>query len=200
METIKVLVVDDHTVIRDGVSRMLAMQEDFAVVGEAENDLEAVKRAWELRPDVVLIDLRMPELDGIEAIGRILAENPQVKAIIDAGARCYILKDASRDELLDAVRAAHRGATPLHSKVVTRVLSRLSRLSHHDAGAEVLSHREMEVLRLMSQGAANKEIAASLSISNGTARSHVANILKKLSARDRTEPVINAAQRGMISL
>ena len=214
METIKVLVVDDHAVVRDGLSQMLAMQEDFTVVGEAENGLEAVKGARELQPDVVLMDIRMPELDGGEAIVRIRAENPLAKVIIlttyesdeyvfrsiKAGATGYLLKDASRDELFHAVRAAHRGATPLHPKVASRVLGRLAQLSHHAAGAEVLTIREVEVLRLMSQGAANKEIAASLSISNGTARSHVSNILKKLGASDRTEAVIKAAQKGIISL
>jgi len=214
METIKVLVVDDHAVVRDGLSGMLGMQEDLTVVGEAENGLEAVGKAEELQPDVILMDLRMPQLDGVGAVGRIQAENPQIKVIIlttydsdeyvfqaiKAGAKGYILKDASRDELVDAVRAVHRGASPLHPKVITRVLDRLARLSRQHSGDEVLSDREVEVLRLVSQGATNKEIAASLSITNGTARSHVANILRKLSAKDRTEAVIKAAQRGVINL
>ncbi len=214
METIKVLVVDDHAVVRDGLSGMLGMQEDLTIVGEAENGLEAVGKAKELRPDVILMDLRMPQLDGVGAVERILAENPHIKVIIlttydsdeyvfqaiKAGAKGYILKDASRDELVDAVRAVHRGASPLHPKVATRVLDRLARLSRHHGGDEVLSDREVEVLRLVAQGATNKEIAASLSITNGTARSHVANILRKFSAKDRTEAVIKAAQRGVINL
>ena len=214
VEVITILVADDHTVVREGLAAMLAMQEDFAVVGEAGNGLEATAKALELRPDVILMDIRMPEMDGVEAIRRIRDEDSQVKVIvlttfdsddyifqsIDSGAAGYLLKDCTRDELFQAVRAAHRGENPLQASVVTKVLSRLSRLSHGRTDTEALSEREVEVLRLIAQGAANKEIAATLGISPGTARSHVANIFQKLAVRDRTEAVIKAAQKGIISL
>ena len=214
VETITILVADDHTVVREGLAGMLAMQEDFAVVGEAGNGLEAVDRALELRPDVILMDLRMPELDGVEAIRRIRGKDSQVKVIvlttfdsedyifraIDSGATGYLLKDCTRDELFQAVRAAHRGENPLQPSVVTKVLRRLTWLSHGRTDAEALSEREVEVVRLIAQGGANKEIAATLGISPGTARSHVANIFQKLEVRDRTEAVIKAAQKGIITL
>ena len=214
METIRVLIVDDHTVVRDGLAVMLGRQKDFAVVGEAKNGLEAVEKARELRPDVILMDLRMPELDGVEAMRRIRAENPDVRFIvittydsdeyifdaIEAGAKGYLLKDASREELFQAVRAVHRGESLIEPGVAAKVLDRFAQLSRQRSDTEVLSEREMEVLRLMAKGAANKEIAASLSISESTVKTHVANIFQKLDVNDRTEAVTTAMQRGIIKL
>ena len=214
METIRVLIVDDHTVVRDGLTTMMERQGDFTVVGEARNGLEAVERSRELRPDVILMDLRMPELDGVEAMRRIRAEDPSVKFIvlttydsdehiydaIEAGAKGFLLKDASREELFEAVHAVHRGESLIQPGVAVRVLDRFAQLSRQATDTEVLSEREMEVLQLMAGGAANKEIAASLSISESTVKSHVANIFQKLDVNHRTEAVTKALQKGIIKI
>jgi DNA-binding NarL/FixJ family response regulator len=183
-------------------------------VGEAANGLEAVDRARELKPDVILMDLRMPELDGVEAMRRIRAADPDARFIIlttydsdeyifeaiEAGAKGYLLKDASREELFEAVRAVHRGESLIQPGVAARVLDRFAELSRQASDIEVLSEREVEVLRLMARGAANKEIAVALSISESTVKTHVANIFQKLDVNDRTEAVTQALQRGIIKL
>ena len=177
MEAVKLLIVDDHTVVRDGLISMLGREKEFAVLGQARNGLEAVGRVKELQPDVVLMDLRMPELDGVEAMRRIRAEDPDVKFIvlttydsdeyifdaIEAGAKGYLLKDTSRDELFQAIRAVHRGESLVQPGVAAKLLDRFAKLSRESAQAgrpEQLSERELEVLRLMATGAPNKEIAA----------------------------------------
>ena len=217
MEAIKILIVDDHTVVRDGLSVMLGRQPDLAVVGEADNGLTAVERARELRPDVILMDLRMPELDGVEAMRRIREEDPEARFIvlttfdsdeyifdaIDAGAKGYLLKDASRDELFRAVRTVHRGESLIEPGVAAKVLDRLAQLSRRGSRpdpAQILSEREAEVLQHMASGAANKEIAESLSISESTVKTHVTNIFQKLDVNHRTEAVTQALQRGIIKL
>jgi len=160
------------------------------------------------------MDLHMPEMDGIEAMIRIRAENPDIKFLvlttydtdedifraIQAGAKGYLLKDASREELFQAVRAVHRGESLIEPGVAAKVLDRFAQLSRQRSETEVLSGREVEVLRLMAKGAANKEIAASLSISESTVKTHVANIFQKLDVNDRTEAVTTAMQRGIIKL
>ena len=216
MDTIRILIVDDHTVVRDGLSAMLERQPDFSVVGEAGNGSEAVERAVDLEPDVTLMDLRMPEMDGVEAMRLIRERDPEAKFIvlttfdtdeyifdaIQAGAKGYLLKDTSRDELFRAVRTVHRGESLMEPGVAAKVLDRLAQLSRHGAGAgpEVLSEREVEVLQQMARGAANKEIAGSLSISESTVKTHVANIFQKLDVSHRTEAVTAALQRGIIRL
>ncbi|MEE9592528.1 MAG: response regulator transcription factor [Thermoplasmata archaeon] len=214
METIKVLIVDDHTVVRVGLTSMLNREKDFAVMGEASNGLEAVERARELKPDVILMDLRMPELDGVEAMRRIGAENAEVKFLvlttydndenifraIEAGAKGYLLKDTSREELFRAVRAVHRGESLLQPGVAAKLLDRFAQLSRHTSDADALSAREVEVLQLMAKGAANKEIATTLSLSESTVKTHVANIFNKLAVNDRTEAVTQALRKGIIKL
>ena len=179
MEQIKVLIVDDHVVVRDGLVAMLKREDDFAVVGDATNGLEAVEKARTLRPDVILMDLRMPELDGVEAMQRIHTEAPDTKFLvlttydtdeyifhaIEAGAKGYLLKDASRDDLFTAVRAVHHGESLIQPGVAARVLDRFAQLSRQTAHSEGLSDREVQVLQLMAKGSANKEIASSLSLS-----------------------------------
>ena len=216
MDAIRLLIVDDHTVVRDGLSIMLGREKDFTVVGEAKNGLEALEKTRELRPDVVLMDLRMPELDGVEAMKRIREEDPEIKFIvlttydtdeyifdaIEAGAKGYLLKDTSREELFRAVRAVHRGESLVNPGVTARLLERFAQLSRGNAQSalDVLSDRELEVLRLIAKGSPNKEIASALSISESTANTHVANIFQKLDVKDRTQAVTQAVQRGIIRL
>ena len=217
MDSIKILIADDHEVVRDGLSVMLRRQEDFAVMGEAHNGLEAVEKARELEPDVILMDLRMPELDGVEAMRRIREQDADVKFIvlttydtdeyifdaIEAGAKGYLLKDTSREDLFKAVRGVHQGESLIQPGVVSRVLDRLAQLSRRPGqGGEplALSEREVEVLRLMAQGSAKKQIAADLSISESTVKTHVTNIFQKLEVSHRTEAVTKAMSKGIIKL
>ena len=217
MATIKILIVDDHEMVRNGLSVMMEREEDFTVVGEAKNGLEAVEKAKSLLPDVVLMDLRMPEMDGVEAMRQIRAEQDEIKFLvlttydtdeyifdaIEAGAKGYLLKDASREDLFRAVRTVNRGESLIEPGVVSRVLDRLTELSRrvtHGPERPPLSEREVEVLQLMARGSANKQIAADLSITESTVKTHVANIFQKLEVSHRTEAVTKAMSQGIIKL
>jgi DNA-binding NarL/FixJ family response regulator len=211
---IRVLIADDHTVVRDGLAAVLARRPDITVVGEASNGVEAVEKAAQLHPDVILMDLRMPEMDGAEAMRRIRERDPDVRFLvlttfdndeyifeaIQAGAKGYLLKDASREDLFRAVVAVYRGESLIQPAVASRVLDRFVELSQRTVPGETLSEREIEVLRLMARGAANKEIAAALFISESTVKTHIANIFQKLDVNDRTEAVTTALQKGIIRL
>ncbi|MDP6823433.1 MAG: response regulator transcription factor [Dehalococcoidia bacterium] len=214
MEEIRLLIVDDHMVVRDGLVAMLQREPDLAVAGEARNGREAVDKARELNPDVILMDLRMPELDGVGAMREIREENPDARFLVlttydtdemifdalDVGAKGYLLKDTSREELFRAVRAVHKGESLIQPAIAAKVLNRLSELSHPPAEAELLSDRELEVLQAMAKGAGNKDIAASLFVTESTIKTHVANIFHKLGVNRRTEAVTEALQRGIIKL
>lgn len=217
MDVIRILIVDDHEMVRDGLAVMLSRQDDFSVVGEAQNGLEAVEKTRELQPDVVLMDLRMPELNGVDAMRRIRNELPDLKFLvlttydtdeyifdaIEAGAKGYLLKDASREELFRAVRAVYRGESLIEPGVQSRLLDRLAQLSRQatlSSSNDTLSGRETEVLQLMAHGSANKAIAAVLSISESTVKTHVSNIFQKLEVGQRTEAVTKAMSLGIIKL
>lgn len=211
--TIRVLIADDHPVVREGLAAMLSREPDIDVVGEAQDGLEAVERVGNLAPDVVLMDLQMPRLGGVEAIKQIRERYPAVQLIvlttygdddsifqgIAAGARGYLLKDAPRDELFRAVRAVARGESLLQPAVATRLLDRFAR-PKPEASQENLTERELDVLRLLAKGWANKQIGAHLHISESTVKTHVANIFAKLNVTDRTEAVTVALTRGLIKL
>lgn len=214
MEPMKVLIADDHPVVREGLSAMLSRQPDIEVVGEAENGRECVEKTRKLRPDIVLMDLRMPEMDGVEAMLQIAATNPEVRFIvlttydndeyifkgIEAGARAYLLKDSPREELFKAIRAVHRGESLIQPAVAGKVLDRFAELSRQVQAPEALSDREVEVVKLMAEGAANKEIAVSLHISESTVKTHIQTIFQKLGVSERTGAVTRAIRKGIIRL
>jgi len=215
MERIKILVVDDHEVVRDGIVGNLVRQPDFAIVGQASNGMEAVQRAAELSPHIILMDLRMPELDGVEAMIRIKQANPEIKfivfttysddeylfAAIKAGAKGYLLKDAPREELFKGIRAVYRGESLIQPVFTTKVLDKLAlELSRKSTGADTLSDREIEVLDLVAKGVSNKDIGDQLSITQSTVKTHVTSIFQKLNVTTRTEAVTTALKRGIIQL
>lgn len=214
MEPIKILITDDHPYVREGLLSMLKRERDFTVVGEAGNGVEAVSKAKELSPDVILMDLRMPEMDGVEAMNQIREAKPDIKFVIlttysdddyifrgiAAGARAYLLKDAPREDLFKAIRAVHRGESLIQPVVASKVLDRLTELSRRAPSSDELSGRELEVLQLTAKGAANKEIGAALHISQSTVKTHISSIFQKLGVNDRTSAVTEALKKGIISL
>jgi DNA-binding NarL/FixJ family response regulator len=202
---IRVLVADDHPVVRHGLCTMLEIEDDMVVVGRAADGEEAVIQARETRPDIILLDVQMPNVDGIEALRRIRADNPQARVIVlttyrnedyifpslEAGARGYLLKDASRTELAAAVRAVHRGESLLDPQVQETI----DNAPRHDP----LTARELEVLRLMADQKSNAQIAELLFVSENTVKTHVSNILAKLGCTDRAGAVLTAWKRHLIS-
>jgi DNA-binding NarL/FixJ family response regulator len=203
---IRILCVDDHPLLREGVTALLASQPDMTLVGEASNGREAIEQFRKHRPDVTLMDLQMPEVNGVDAMIAICAEFPAARIIVlttytgdvqvlralKAGARAYLLKGLLRKELLETIRLVHAGQKRMPPDVAME-------LAEH-ATDESLSSREIEVLRLISGGNANKEIAAQLSITEETVKGHIKNILAKLSANDRTHAVTIGLKRGIIDL
>ncbi|MGH2366371.1 MAG: response regulator [Chloroflexota bacterium] len=213
-ERISIMVVDDHPVVREGLVAMLSREADFTVVGEAKDGQDALDQVAELQPNVVLMDLKMPRLDGVEAIRRLRQGYPDVGVLvlttfdsdefifqgIEAGARGYLLKDAPREDLFRAVRAVAQGESLLQPAVAARLVDRFQELSRRGPADDALSDRELDVLRLMATGSPNKDIAAKLVISQSTVKTHVTNIFQKLGASDRTQAVTLALQRGLITL
>lgn len=204
-----VLIVDDHPVVRDGLRGLLDGQPDLDVVAEAANGHQALAAVARHAPDVVLMDLRMPELDGVEATRRICAQHPAVRVLVlttydddtdivravEAGATGYVLKDTPRQELFDAVRSAARGETVLSPAVAAKLMRQLRRPA--DAA---LTDRERDVLRLVARGRTNKAIATELHISEATVKTHLVHAFTKLDVDDRTSAVLTALDRGLLRL
>jgi DNA-binding NarL/FixJ family response regulator len=205
---IRVLVADDHAVVRQGLRMFLALDPEIEVVGEAATGTQALRLAHELTPDVVLMDLLMPEMDGIEATARIRREVPDTEVIaltsvledssvvgaVRAGAIGYLLKDTEADELLRAIKAASAGQVQLSPKAAARLMREV----RTPEALEELTERELEVLRLLAQGQSNKEIAYKLSIGEKTVKTHVSNILAKLNVSSRTQAALYAARIGLV--
>jgi two-component system, NarL family, response regulator LiaR len=214
METISVFLVDDHQVVRQGLRDFLELQDDIEVVGDASSGVEAVGMVKQLLPDVVIMDLVMPEIDGVEATRRVKAVSPSTQVIvltsfsdddkvfpaIKAGAISYLLKDVNPLELARAVRAAKRGEAVLHPEVAAKLMQEFTAPRNADPDAEPLTEREMDVLRLIARGHSNREIADSLIISEKTVKTHVSNILSKLHLADRTQAAIYALRQRMVPM
>ena len=206
---IRILVADDHPVVREGLVLMLGTQPDFAVIGEASNGQEVVELACALQPDVVLLDLEMPGMDGLAALQHLRQDCPETKVLVftafdtderiikavQGGARGYLLKGAPRQDLFHAIRVVSRGESLLQPVIASKLMRQLS-----EPAAESLTEREQEVLNLMAQGKMNKEIAAALFVTERTVKFHISSIFGKLGATNRTEAVRVAVQRGLVQI
>lgn len=210
MPAIRVLLVDDHQVVREGLKRMLELEEDIRVVGEAVNGEDGITQAEQFSPDVILMDIKMPNMDGIAATRQLKEKMPDVKIImltfydseyvpqaIEAGASGYILKDASREQLIEAIRDAYKGYSPLAPSLTRQVLTDLAALSRANRDS-LLSERQCEALRLIAAGLANKDIAAKLYISESTVKKELTRIFDKLGVTDRAQAVSEAMKRKLI--
>ncbi|MEV4413629.1 response regulator transcription factor [Catellatospora sp. NPDC049609] len=215
---VRVLLADDQSLFREALAVLLGVHDDIEVVGEAGDGAQALDRAAALRPDVVLMDLRMPVLDGVAATRRMRAEQPGVRVIVlttfdddeevfaalRAGALGYLLKDASSAQLVEAVHAAARGEAVLQPSVAAKVVAQFARLPAGPGEPRPqplvvpLSERELDVLRLLAGGRSNREIAAELFLAEGTVKNHVTNVLAKLDARDRTQAALRARELGLL--
>ncbi|HEX2989076.1 MAG TPA: response regulator transcription factor [Anaerolineales bacterium] len=210
---IRILIADDHRIVRQGLRLILETEPDFEVAGEASDGAQAVKLCQELKPDVVLMDLRMPNMDGLTAIERLRRDQPEIAVVIlttfnedelmfrglQAGARGYLLKDTERSTLFETLRAAARGETLLKPEIVARVLSRVAApASTRSSDPTGLTDRELEVLRSVARGQRSKEIGLQLGISERTVKAHLASIYGKLGVDSRAAAIAVAAQRGLL--
>ena len=214
MSVIRVMIVDDHAIVRKGIRALLTESGDFEIVAEAADGQEAVLRAAETQPDVILMDLLMPGLDGIEATRQITAHQPKSRILvltsfaadnklfpaIKAGALGYLLKDSSPEELVRAIRQVHRGEPALHPTIARKLLQEIAQPVDVKPAPEALTARELAVLRLIAQGLSNQEIADDLSVSEATVRAHVSRILGKLHLASRTQAALFAIREGLASL
>lgn len=217
MKSIRILLADDHAFVRQGTRELLEQQEDLVVVAEADNGREAVQLALRERPDVVVMDFAMPELNGIEATRQIKAVAPSTKvlvltaydseqyvfAFLEAGAAGYLLKDVNVDELVRAIRAVHAGESMLHPAIARKVINHFSQSEPKQATGDLmeqLTEREIEVLRLAARGMSNRDISHSLCISIRTVQTHLSNVFNKLGVGSRTEAVVLGLRKGLFSL
>jgi len=213
-QAIRVLIVDDHTIVRKGIRALLAEIAGIEVVGEADNGQEAVTQADRLRPDVILMDLAMPKMDGIEATRQIKASQPDSRILvmtsfaaddkvfpaIKAGALGYLLKESAPEDLVQAIRQIHRGESSLHPTIARKVLQEITHPSDRPPTPNPLTEREAEVLRLVAQGLSNQDIARKLNISDPTVRTHVSNIMSKLHLATRIQAALYALREGLVAL
>ena len=215
MDTVNILIVDDHTLFRTGVRKMLEAEGDMCVVGEAATGREALEQARELVPDVILMDIRMPDLDGVKAARVLHREMPHVGIIfvtmfeddefvfqgLQAGGRGYILKDADPDTMLRAIRAVAHGESLLGATIAQKVMRQFSALSNKQTVLfDDLTPREVEVLKLIAEGMSNKEIAEELVISEKTVKNHINNIFSKLHIYDRSQAMLYAIRKGLVKV
>jgi len=214
VETIRVLITDDHLVVRKGLTALLATKEDIEVVSEATNGKEAIDQVKELSPDVILMDLVMPVMDGVQAIKHIVAEFPEAKILvmtsfatddlvfpaIKSGALGYLLKDSTPEELIGAIRQVHRGEPSLHPKIARKVLMEISNPTTNIPSEDPLTERELGVLKSIAKGMSNQEIGLALSINETTVRTHVSRILSKLHLASRTQAALYALKEGLANL
>jgi NarL family two-component system response regulator LiaR len=209
-----IFIAEDHAIVRKGIRTLLSLEPDIQVIGEAANGRQAVERVNQLKPDVILMDLVMPELDGIQAIQQIKEQNPDARVLvltsfatddkifpaIKAGALGYLLKDSDPAELVSAIRQVNAGECPLHPIIARKVLHEMSTADKHPPTSQSLTEREVEVLRMVAQGKSNKQIADELVLSLGTVRAHLSNILGKLHLASRTQATLYALREGLASI
>ncbi|MGD2164287.1 MAG: response regulator transcription factor [Anaerolineae bacterium] len=217
MEPLRILLVDDHLLFRKGLMRLLDVQPDFSVVGEARDGLEAVEEARRLRPDLVLMDINMPNCDGLEATGRIKAQMPEVKVVmltvsddeqdlvtaVKRGADGYLLKDLQPEELFEQLRRIGQGEAPLSRGMTGKLLNQLARRGRavsKSTASGVLSDRECEVLALVVEGLTNQEVGEELGIARNTVKNHLRSIYSKLDVKNRTEAAAYAVGHGLVCL
>ncbi|MGH7760801.1 MAG: response regulator [Candidatus Dormibacteraceae bacterium] len=210
----RVMIADDQTLFRSGLARLLEVDERVTVVGEAMDGIEAVKMALSLKPDVVLMDIKMPNLDGIEAARRIISENPKIKVLmlttfeadnhviqaLKAGASGYVLKDSQPSAIVSSVLAVVSGERVMASAVANRVLEMLTGATTPKEFYDGLTAREVEILKMLATGMANKQIAFKLKISDKTVRNHVSNMYEKLNIFDRSQAVLYAVRKGLVEI
>jgi NarL family two-component system response regulator LiaR len=211
---IRVLVVDDHVIVREGIRALLAESEDIKVVGEASNGQEAIRQAERAKPDVILMDLIMPEMDGIEALGHISSRQPDVRFLvlttysgddlvfpaIKAGAHGYLLKDSGAGQLVQSIRQVHQGEPSLHPDIARKLMQEIKQLFPDKKAPNPLTAREVEVLSLLARGLDNQEIAERLSVAEVTVRSHISRILDKLHLANRVQATLYALREGLTTL
>ncbi|HEY5599425.1 MAG TPA: response regulator transcription factor [Candidatus Manganitrophaceae bacterium] len=220
MNKIRILIADDHRVVREGLGAILKTKSYMDVVGEATNGLEAVQKARTLKPDVILMDMSMPQMNGVEATRLIKKENPQIGVValtmheddaiifdlVRAGVTGYLLKDSDSSEVVKAIRSIYKGESLIHPAIIRKILGEFSRgpekksQKEPSGGADRLSAREIDVLKRVAEGKTNKEIANDLALSEKTIKNHVRNIFHKLKVYDRTQAAIKGIKKGIINI
>lgn len=214
LTNIRILITDDHAIVREGLRTLIKTEPGLEVIGEASDGFEAVQMAYDLKPDVILMDMQMPRMGGLEAINKIKEDCPDARILvltsfsdddtvfpaIKAGALGYLLKNTHPDRLLNSIRDVHLGKPTMSSDIATKLMIELQRRSDLPPTKEPLTNREMDVLKLIAQGLTNQEIADQLVISEGTARTHVSNILSKLHLANRTQAALYALREGYTPL